>query len=120
MLILTGFFVYNLWQLRVSFKVRKRLHSLNNWYLQFYQHVQLLNELELPTKKEAGGSSGSSVALNFSNRESPSPPLAKRSVGGTSAIIFVNGIDGHQLDNTNNMNVHRHNSVHSIENRRFV
>lgn len=109
MLILTVFFMYNLWQLKVSFK--------------FYQHVQLLNELERPEKKEIIGSTGSSVALNFSHRDSPSPPSPpsmKRSVGGTSAIIFVNGIDGgHQMDNQN-VNVLRHNSIHSIENRRFM
>jgi hypothetical protein len=105
MLVLISFFIYNLWQLRVSFK--------------FYQHVQLLNELEMPEKQIITGSTGSSVALNFSHRDSPSPPSAKRSVGGTSAIIFVNGIDGHQMDNQN-VNVLRHSSMHNVENRRFM
>ncbi|KAI6241399.1 hypothetical protein M3Y99_00367800 [Aphelenchoides fujianensis] len=34
------------------------------------------------------------AALNFSQRETPSPPFSKRSVGGTSAVIFVNGMNG--------------------------
>ncbi|KAI6178613.1 hypothetical protein M3Y98_00519600 [Aphelenchoides besseyi] len=79
------FFLYNLWQLKVA--------------LNYYQHLQLVNEYELPTK--VNGSASSSVALNFSQRESPSPPPVKRSVGGTSAVIFVNGINGQQTEPIN-------------------
>jgi hypothetical protein len=100
MLMLIVFFVYNLWQFRVSFK--------------FYQHLQLVNELELPTKKVIS-STGSSVALNFSQRDSPTPPMLKRSVGGTSAIIFVNGIDGQQADVRHSGDLGR-----AMENRRFM